>query len=222
MPSANTVRMSRRRCTAPLAVLAVLVAASLSACGSSTTVVTDKSAAGSGTGSTASSSTAATTTTATATSVSTSTTTTTAGPPACTAATLKLAYLGGQGATGHGELGFELTNSGSQPCHTYGYPGVQFQSASGAPLPTKSTRTTTDFFGTVPEQRLTVAPGSSVSFRLGVTHGAGSSAGCTTAAQVQVIPPDDTHPLVVTIPGGAYECGTTTVSPLQQGTTAFH
>jgi hypothetical protein len=217
--------MSRRRRTAPLAVLAVLVVVGLSACGSSTTVITDKSAAGSGTTSTGSASTTTpTTTTATtpATAVNTSTTTTTAGPPACAAATLKLAYLGGQGATGHGELGFELTNSGSQPCHTYGYPGVQFLSSSGAPLPTKSTRTTSDFFGTVPEQKLTVAPGSSVSFRLGVTHGAGSSAGCTTADQLQVIPPDDTHTLVVTIPGGAYECGTTTVSPLQSGTTAFH
>jgi hypothetical protein len=144
---------------------------------------------------------------------------------ACTAATLKLGYLGGQGATGHGELGFSLTNTGSASCHTYGYPGVQFLSTSGAALPTNSTRTTSDFFGSLPEHVVTVAPGAEVSFRLGVTHvaqGNDSAAGCVTAAQLQVIPPDDTHTLVITLPsGGAYECGTATVSPVQPGTSAF-
>jgi hypothetical protein len=135
---------------------------------------------------------------------------------------LKAGYLGGQGATGHGELGFSLTNTSGSSCHTFGYPGVQFLAGSGAALPTKSTRTTSDFFGKTPLAGLTVVANSPVSFRLGVTHGAGGSAGCTTAAELQVIPPNDTHTLVVKIPGGAYECGTATVSPLQPGTTAFH
>jgi len=46
--------------------------------------------------------------------------------------------------------------------------------------------------------------------------------GCTTAYGLQVIPPDDTARLRVGIVnGGAYECRTATVSPLQQGTSAF-
>jgi hypothetical protein len=158
--------------------------------------------------------------------------TTTAGSPsggtssageagACTAADLKLAYLGGLGATGHGEIGLGLINTSAQPCHTFGYPGVQFLSGSGAALPTRVTRTTHDFFGSIPEQALTVSPGSEVSFRLTTTHGEGSDSGCTTAAKIQVIPPDDTHTLVATIENGAYECGAVTVSPLAPRTSAF-
>ena len=141
---------------------------------------------------------------------------------ACTAADLALSFLGGQGATGHGELGFELRNISSSTCHTYGYPGVLFLDRAGKALPTDSTRTTQDFFGSVPEKKLDVAPGQSVSFRLGVTHGAASPVGCTTAYGLQVIPPDDTATLhVAIVNGGAYECRTATVSPLQEGTSAF-
>ena len=125
-------------------------------------------------------------------------------------------------ATGHGELGFELRNISSSTCHTYGYPGVLFLDRAGKALPTDSTRTTQDFFGSVPEEKLDVAPGQSVSFRLGVTHGAASPVGCTTAYGLQVIPPDDTATLhVAIVNGGAYECRTATVSPLQEGTSAF-
>jgi hypothetical protein len=145
-----------------------------------------------------------------------------AGSKPCTAADLALSFLGGQGATGHGELGFELRNTSTSSCHTYGYPGVLFLDRAGKALPTDSTRTTQDFFGSVPEQKLVVAPGQSVSFRLGVTHGAASPVGCTTAYGLQVIPPDDTATLhVAIVNGGAYECRTVTVSPLQQGTSAF-
>jgi hypothetical protein len=67
-----------------------------------------------------------------------------------------------------------------------------------------------------------VAPGQSVSFRLGVSHGAASTAACTTAVALQAIPPDDTATLSTPISGGAYECGgTVTVSPLEPGTTAY-
>jgi hypothetical protein len=99
---------------------------------------------------------------------------------------------------------------------------VQFLDRAGKSLPTNSTRTTQDFFGSVPETKLVVAPGQSVSFRLGVTHGAASPVGCTTAYGLQVIPPDDTATLHVGIVnGGAYECRTASVSPLAQGTSAF-
>ena len=145
-----------------------------------------------------------------------------AGPGPCRAADMSLSYLGGQGATGHGELGFALRNTGSQSCSTYGYPGVEFLDQAGRPLTTVPTHTTQDFFGTLPKVPLTVAPGATVSFRLGVTHGMTSSAGCTTASALQVIPPNDTATLKATIGnGGAYECETATVSPVQRGTSAY-
>lgn len=145
----------------------------------------------------------------------------TPGTPPCRASGLALSFLGGQGATGHGELGFALKNTSGGPCRTFGYPGIQFLDRSGAALPTVPSHTTQDFFGTAPEERLNVAPGQSVSFRLGVTHGAGGIAGCATAYGLQVIPPDDTATLRATITNGAFECRTATVSPLRPGTTAY-
>ena len=202
-----------RLCNACFAVLAALALASCGGSSSSSSVASTTPAA---------STTAATTTTATTTTTTTTTTTAApAGPPRCTAASLALRYLGQQGATGHGEIGFALKNIGATSCRAYGYPGVLFLNQAGGPLPTVSTRTTHDFFGTAPATVLIVAPGANVSFRLGVTHGISSPAGCTTAYGLQVIPPDDTAPLRTTIPMGAYECGTATVSPLQPGVSAF-
>jgi Protein of unknown function (DUF4232) len=149
------------------------------------------------------------------------TTTPVAGPVACTAANLALSYLGQQGATGHGEIGIALHNITGSSCHTFGYPGVQFLDRAGQPLPTDSTRTTQDFFGDAPEEALVVGSGQSVSFRLGVTHGAVSPQNCTTAYGLQVIAPDDTTTMRMPIPGGAYECRTATVSPLRPGDSAY-
>jgi hypothetical protein len=195
--------------------IGLTAAVSLSACGSSSTSSSVSST-------TAAAATTTTSATGTTSATSASSTTTAAGAPACVAADLALSYLGGQGATGHGELGFALRNTSSQPCHTYGYPGVLFLGKSGQGLTTATTRTTHDFFGTAPLTAITLAAGQTASFRLGVTHGAASPAGCVTAAGLQVIPPDDTATLKTTIPdGGAFECGTATVSPLEPGTSAY-
>jgi hypothetical protein len=199
---------------------ALLIAGlTLSACGS-TKVVTDNQPAastGSSTGAAPGSSTASTTSTTSSTSASAT------GPstPRCVASDLALSVLGQQGAAGHGELGFALRNTSAHSCHTFGFPGILFLSHSGASLPTVSVRTTHDFFGSAPEAPLVLAPGSTASFRVGVTHGISSSAGCVTAAALQAIPPDDTATLRVAIPGGAYECGSATVSPLQAGKAAY-
>ena len=138
----------------------------------------------------------------------------------CAAGTLALRILGQQGATGHGEIGVAMRNTGSSTCHTFGYPGVLFLDKSGQPLPTVPTHTTHDFFGDAPEIGINVAPGTSASLRLGVTHGINGTQGCATAYGLQVIPPNDTATLRTTIPGGAFECRTVTVSPVRPGTSA--
>jgi hypothetical protein len=219
--------------------LAMLAAVAVAACGGSASTTTIKNASGSGgasaSGSSGAPSTATVTRTATATgsnagaSSSTQTgsggvglpTTSSGRPPACVASGLALSFVGQQGATGHGELGFALRNTGNASCSTVGYPGVQFLDRGGAPLPTTPTHTTSDFFGHTGLHALTVGPGQTVSFRVGVTHGAGSSAGCTTADALQVIAPNDTATLKTAIPGGAAECATATVSPLQAGDSAY-
>ncbi|MDQ6803459.1 MAG: DUF4232 domain-containing protein [Actinomycetota bacterium] len=152
----------------------------------------------------------------------TQTSTNASAPPPCVTADFALRFLGQAGATGHGELGFALRNIKPFQCRTFGYPGVLFLDKAGNPLPTNPTRTTVDFFGTTSKIELVVLPGASVSFRLGVNHGAGSTSGCTSASGLQVIAPDDTHTTRTTIPQGAFECGgQVTVSPLQASTLAF-
>lgn len=204
-----------------IALLTAVAVMALAACGGSSKPVSPGSGQASGSGTTGHpSSTSQTRATPPAPSVSTSTSSSSA-VSLCRAPALSLSFLGGQGATGHGLLGFELRNVSSRTCHTFGFPGVQFVDAAGRPLPTVSTRTTQDFFGSAPERALDVAPGQSVSFRIGVTHGIPSSAGCTTTAAVSVIPPNDTESLHVTIPNGVYECRTATVTPVEQGTSAY-
>lgn len=211
----KTHRM-RRRLIVPL--LALL---SLAACGSSSTG-SSQSGARTTPASPATAPSTASTQTATAPAGST---TATSGAPSrprrCIASELSLSYLGGQGATGHGELGFALRNTGARTCVAFGYPGVLFLNRAGGALPTIPKHTTQDFFGSLPNHPLALGPGNQVSFRLGVTHGAASTAGCTTAYGLQVIPPNDTATLRTQIPHGAYECQVTTVSPLQPGTAAL-
>lgn len=162
------------------------------------------------------------TTPATSSTAATSQTTTApSGPPICRAATLSLSFLGSQGAAGHGLLGFAMKNTGSTSCSTIGYPGIRFLDKAGNALPVNPQRVTQDYFGTAPKVALTVGPGSTASFRVGVTHVPVGSAKCTTAYALQVIPPNDTSTLKVSLPGGAYECGTATVSPLRPGTSAY-
>ena len=196
--------------------VALVVAVGLTACGSAKTVTQTVTSAASTTSTTTSS--APTSTTSSATSTSTAT-----APviPHCEPAMLSLSFLGQQGATGHGELGFALRNIRATSCRTSGFPGVLFLDKAGGPLPTIPTRTTVDLFGAAPVERLIVAPGASVSFRLGVTHGLRSPVGCTTAYGLQVIPPNDYASLRTTIPGGAAECRTATVSPVRPGDSAY-
>jgi hypothetical protein len=216
------MRSARALCAALTALVAgLLIGACGSSGGSGTTTVTrtnssqtTSTSVGTGTASTPTGTTTASTTT--------STTSTGAATPACVAPMLALSEIGNQGATGHIEVGLALKNTSSGSCHTYGYPGVMFLDKSGQGLPTKTTRTTSDFAGHVPLGRVVLAPGDSVSFRLLFTDSVGGgSVGCTTAYGVQVIAPDDTRTLTTTIPGGVPECGTTTVSPVAPGTSAY-
>jgi Domain of unknown function (DUF4232) len=207
-----TLAEQTRMRLAGTATIAVIVA--LAGCGSSTTVTSAASTSSSAATSTGSAGLSSSAT-------STSSTATPSGPTLCRASTLALRILGQQGATGHGEIGVAMRNTGSATCHTFGYPGVLFLGKTGQPLPTIPTHTTHDFFGTAPEIGINVAPGESVSFRLGVTHGINGTQGCSTAFGLQVIPPNDTATLRTTIPNGAYQCRTVTVSPVRPGISAY-
>jgi len=206
--------------SAMIVALALLLAACGGSGGSPTTTQTTSAAAPSPT--------TPTTTGAPSTSTSTSTTTTTTttvAPAAdvqpCRAADLTLSFVGQQGGLGHGEIGFALRNTANSSCRTHGWPGILFLDRHGAPLPTIPHHTTNDYFGSTPVAPLVIAPGHSASFRLDVGHGVATSNGCATAYALQVIPPNDTATLRVSIPDGSYECRDANVSPLRPGTSAY-
>ncbi len=209
--------MNRALVGALVAALALL----LCACGSSGGGGTSATSASADTPAASTSATSTTTTTTTAPTSTSTSTATVSGPPPCRAATLALSFLGQQGGMGHGEIGFQLRNTTSASCRTYGWPGIQFLDRSGGALPTIPHHVTNDFFGSTPAAPLVIAPGASASFRLDVGHGVATSNGCATAYALQVIPPNDTATLRTSIPNGSYECRDANVSPLRAGDSAY-
>jgi hypothetical protein len=199
--------------------LALAASLALASCGSSSSSSSSSSAPATSTNTSTATSTASATTSGSTPSVITTPVVTQ--PPRCRAAGLTLRFLGQQGATGHGELGFALRNVSGARCRTFGFPGILFLGPSGQALPTVTVRRTHDLFGAAPVVSIILAHGASASFRIGVTHGINSSAGCRTAAALQVIPPDDTVSIRTEIPSGAYECTQATVSPLRPGLSAY-
>ena len=201
--------------------LALLLAACGSSGGGASTSSTTAAASAPVTSTPTTTTTTTTTSTAAPTTSTTTTTATASGPPPCTASMLALSFLGQQGGMGHGEIGFQLRNTSSASCRTYGWPGIQFLDQHGGPLPTIPHHVTNDFFGSNPAAPLVIAPGASASFRLDVGHGVATANGCATAYSLQVIPPNDTATLRVSIPNGAYECRDANVSPLRSGDSAY-
>lgn len=219
MPEQTATRRARMLPALILPIALLLAACGSSGGGSSASTTSTTAAAAASTPATTSATTSASTNTTT--SATTTTTATSSGPPPCRAAMLSLSFLSQQGGMGHGEIRFQLRNTGSASCRTYGWPGILFLDKNGAGLPTIPHHTTNDFFGSTPAAPLVIAPGSSASFRLDVGHGVASSNGCATAYGLQVIPPNDTATLRTTIPNGSYECRDANVSPLRPGDSAY-
>lgn len=206
MPRSRSSRLIQRAAIAAVTGTAAAVAAG---CGTASTTGTASSIAGRG----------ATTRTVSASRSSAGspagTTRPTDGGGACRAAELVLSYLGGQGATGHGELSFGLRNTARRPCHARGYPRVRLLDRAGRPLSIVPVHSTQDFFGHSPLRALTVAPQASISFRLDVSHGSGSPGVCPMAAAISVTLPGDLRALSTAIINGAYACDHAILSPLQ-------
>jgi hypothetical protein len=122
---------------------------------------------------------------------------------------------------GHVVLSFVLHNSSTAPCHTYGFPGVEFLAKGGAPIRTDAKRVVQDYAGSVPEVAITLKPGEEATFRVVTSDVASSQVACVTGYAMQIIAPDDTTPMRAPMPDGASICGgQATVSPLEPGTGA--
>jgi hypothetical protein len=138
----------------------------------------------------------------------------------CVAADLTPSLLGTNGAAGTLVLGIALKNTGTKACQTYGWPGVEFLSSSGAALPTNATRTTADVVGATPANLLTLTPGEEASFRIVSSDVAPGGGSCPIASALQIYAPNDTTTMKVALPGVA-ACGSATLSPMLPGTSAF-
>lgn len=136
---------------------------------------------------------------------------------ACGTATLKARVTMGGAAAGNRFGTLVLTNTGSAPCHTYGYPGLKL--TGGGNPPTKVSRGTE----TGKPKRVMLKPGKSAWSRLqwGTVPGTGDqqSGDCQpTAAALWVTPPDQRDHLTTTWSfGPVCERGTITVNPLRPG-----
>jgi hypothetical protein len=150
------------------------------------------------------------------------TSTVSSGTPACVADDLKPTALPPNSAPGTTVLGITLTNTGSQACHTYGWPGVTFVDSAGRAVSTLTTRSTHDVLGSTPATSFTIAPGAEASFRVTVHDaGGGSQNGCADYSELQIIAPDDTATMDVELPDGAVQtCGNVAVSAVEPGTSA--
>ncbi len=175
-----------------------------------------------GTGSTPQTTTTPTTTTGSSTTTTGTTSSTTATLPACVAADLKPRFLGTNGAAGTIAIGFAVTNISNAACQTYGWPGVQFLSSNGTQLPTNAFRTSSDLLGSTAAALITLQPGQQASFRMIASQFAESSnTTCQTASALQIIAPNDSATLEVSLNGGVPACGKATLSPMMAGTGAW-
>lgn len=140
-----------------------------------------------------------------------------ASAPACGTATLKARLTLGGAAAGNRFATLVLTNTGSAPCHTYGYAGLKL--TGGGDPPTKAVRSTE----VGKPRRITLKPGKSAWSRLqwGNVPGPGDhqNGDCQpTATSLWITPPDQRDHLTAKWPfGPVCERGTINVNPLRPG-----
>jgi hypothetical protein len=93
---------------------------------------------------------------------------------------------------------FHFVNETDVPCSFYGYPGAELQDAAGTPLPTQVIRSPDLPAGATGPIQFTVPPHGSAAF---IMHWGqvpvGDERVCPEAAQIAIIPPDETMPLSV-------------------------
>ena len=166
----------------------------------------------------------------------TPTTTTASNPPAsttsavpptptsnqCTASQLQPSWSGtGNGASGHLFYGVNLLNSSPSTCVTGGYVGVSAYDPAGGLIAASESRSS---MGTTSPPTLTVAPGATVHFVVGlpdVNEAAGGTECSTTVGALHLIPPNETTEVQIATPistGYPKLCGDTfLVGPLLNG-----
>jgi hypothetical protein len=117
----------------------------------------------------------------------------TTAPPMCTSRDLGVRAGRPGAATTHYARAVIVRNTSSSVCSIRGYPGIEFDDASGHPLPTNDRRTLSAFMWHLDGyETLRLAPGQDVSFALGgVDYDVAHNRACPTAPALKVIAPGD-------------------------------
>jgi hypothetical protein len=142
----------------------------------------------------------------------------------CTASDLQPAWPGtGDGASGSIYFVVNLLNSSSATCVTGGYVGISAYDPAGDLISASESR---DLFGSNSAPILSVAPGASIHFIIGLPDSDLADGGTecsTTVGALHLIPPNETTEVQIATPvarGYPSLCGNTfMVGPLQSGAT---
>ena len=129
----------------------------------------------------------------------------------CTAADLRPSWLGiGNGASEHLFYVVNLENVSQRPCVTGGYVGVAAYDPQGGLIPASEDRAP----GMAPDEALSVAPGASINFTIGlpdVDIETGGGECSTEVGALHLIPPNESTDVYVATPistGYPKLCGT--------------
>jgi hypothetical protein len=120
--------------------------------------------------------------------------------PRCHTSQLGLRYLNGDGAAGTERITIGMTNNSSTSCVLTGFPGLQLLDAAGRSTPTHTVRNGGAFPGVGDPTLFLVTPGQEALFGVAYSHIGQSAADCSAAAQLRVIPPDETDSGVLRLP----------------------
>lgn len=143
----------------------------------------------------------------------------TAAPPAAGAGSRclvsQLSISLGPANAGAGTVGrpFIFTNTSQTTCALFGYPGMQRLDAGGQPIQTRLVWTPG------PERTVMLAPGGTASFLAWWHDQTGYATPCPTSPQVEVTPPNAYSHFVVTVPIQACPDGTINVNAVIAGST---
>jgi len=134
----------------------------------------------------------------------------------------------GRGGVGAGNiLGvYVLANTSATTCRLFGYPGLQMLDSNHRPVPTTVTRGGAYMFPALAPSRVILPPGGIASFSVGYVDVAPGdeppSVQCVPSTYVEITPPDERQPLLVSSSIAPCGHGAIIVSPVVSGEDGVH
>jgi hypothetical protein len=135
-----------------------------------------------------------------------------------------------EGRTGAG-LGnlltvYMLKNTSATTCRLFGYPGLQMLGPSHRPVPTTVTRGGSYMFPAQAPSRVILPPGGIASFSIGYTDNPAGveppSVQCVSSKYVEITPPDEHQPVMLSSLIAPCGHGLIIVSPVVSGEDGVH